>query len=60
MKTYNVSRYFDDHLEAVVSHGLTQEAAQNKASELNNAKPRAYVVYIVRQDSFMDSEPLNH
>ena len=48
--TYNVSRYFDDHIEAVIARGLTKDEAKLRANGLNDMKPRAYVEYVVRKD----------
>jgi hypothetical protein len=49
IRNYNVSRYFDDVLEAVVAKDLTEEEARKKARELNDMKPRAYVEYLIRR-----------
>lgn len=48
-KTYEVCRYFDDHLETIVKKGLSKTEARKEAERLNDTVTRSYVGYSIRE-----------
>lgn len=48
-KLYDVVRYFDNVLEAVVKKGISKTEAYSLRREYNDAKPRCYVSYDIRE-----------